>query len=253
VTGLDVRSFDREEDMINAWIDLLAEQGADIMLGYNTDQFDWKYVHRRSMILADDDTGDTLIRLGDLGRMLEGGGQLQSHPNNGSYAVLKTPGIMNLDLMQYLTREYKLDSPGLNAVSAQFLGDAKVDLPPWEIFNKYDGSAADRALIAEYAAKDTLLPIRLINKLCVLPNLAEMANATFVPMSYVVGRGKQIQVFSVLTKKARSSGFVYPDGAGIGCKFKGATVLEARRGAYFGIVSVLDFMSREFLFWRYVA
>lgn len=54
-----------------------------------------------------------------------------------------------------------------------------------------------------------------------------------------------MQVFSVLLRKARLMGFACPDGAGIGVvgKFTGATVLEARKGAYFDVVSCLDYAS----------
>lgn len=38
VEGLDIRSFETEHEMINAWIELVAEEDADVLLGYNTDQ-----------------------------------------------------------------------------------------------------------------------------------------------------------------------------------------------------------------------
>lgn len=46
-------------------------------------------------------------------------------------------------------------------------------------------------------------------------------------------------------KKARAMGYALPDGKGIGVKgkFTGATVLNADRGAYFDIVSGLDYAS----------
>lgn len=140
-----------------------------------------------------------------------------------------------------------MESYSLNNVSKKFLGDSKVDLPAGEIFSKFEGTAADRALIAEYAAKDTLLPLQLMAKLCVFENLAEMANATFVPLDYVLKRGQQVKVYSVLMRKARSLGYACPDSVGIGAvgKFTGATVLNAEKGGYFDIVCALDYCSRE--------
>ena len=46
-------------------------------------------------------------------------------------------------------------------------------------------------------------------------------------------------------KKARAMGYALPDGKGIGVqgKFSGATVLNAERGAYFDVISALDFAS----------
>lgn len=119
-----------------------------------------------------------------------------------------------------------------------------MDLPAWEIFEKFEGTSADRAVIAEYAAKDTVLPLHLLSKLCILENTFEMANATYCPVTYVIQRGQQIKVYSVLMRKARAMGYACPDGVGIGVqgKFTGATVLNADRGAYLDdIVSGLDF------------
>lgn len=57
----------------------------------------------------------------------------------------------------------------------------------------------------------------------------------------------QIKVYSVLLGKAREMGFVIPDDRAIGLpegvKYEGATVLQAQRGAYFEVVSALDFAS----------
>ena len=55
----------------------------------------------------------------------------------------------------------------------------------------------------------------------------------------------QIKVYSAILGKARQMGFVIPDNKGIGlpdgAKYEGATVLDAKRGAYFDIVCGLDF------------
>lgn len=66
-----------------------------------------------------------------------------------------------------------------------------------------------------------------------------------VPVDYLLSRGQQIKVFSVILHKAREMGFLCPDDKKIGTegKYEGATVLDARRGAYFDVVSGLDFAS----------
>lgn len=67
----------------------------------------------------------------------------------------------------------------------------------------------------------------------------------WVPVDYLLARGQQIKVFSVVLHKARELGFLCPDNKAIGTdgKYEGATVLEAKRGAYFDVVSGLDFAS----------
>lgn len=184
VPGLEIFPVATEADVINTWVDLLRRESADIAIGYNTAQFDWRYIHGRAQVCVDDTTGEDLVDLTRLGRRRTGGGGVtrEWELNSGAFGqnkffVLTTPGVTQLDLLQYCRREFKLDSYSLNNVSAKFLGDTKLDLPAADIFAKFKGSAADRAVIAQYAAKDTDLPLRLLGRLSVLENLFEMANA----------------------------------------------------------------------------
>lgn len=98
--------------------------------------------------------------------------------------------------------------------------------------------------------KDTLLPHRLIDKLCTFLNMVEMAKAAWVPINYLAERGQQIKVFSLVSKKARELGFMVPfiapdrnktEGDDVG--YKGATVLNAEKGAYYTPITALDFAS----------
>lgn len=256
VPDVEIVCLADEADLIAEFARVLSERGADVLLSYNGDQFDWKYLHARCTgVLLDDDDAEPLVDLAAFGRVPhdEPGGELLTKSlvsaayGDNTFTRLATPGQLNLDLMQYVKREHKLPSVALNAVAREFLGDAKLDLPAAEIFRKFVGSREDRAQIAAYAAKDTQLPLRLLRKLAVFENLAEMANAVSVPIEYLLTRGQQIKVFSLVLQTARAKGFVCPDDAGIGLadgeKYVGATVLEAHRGAYFDIVSGLDFAS----------
>lgn len=253
VDGVQISWHQHEHQVINEWARLVREHKTDVMLGYNTLQFDWPYVQGRAEVLVDDDTGEPLVDLELLGRMVEGGGEAREFEmNSGAFGqnkffILQTPGVQQLDLLQWMRREHKLSSYGLDAVSRHFLGDAKLDLPAAQIFAKFLGTPDDRADIAAYAVRDTELPLRLMNKLCVYENLAEMANAVRVPMDYLLTRGQQIKVMSCVLGKAREMGYVLPDNKAIGMppgkKFEGATVLDAKRGAYFDVVSGLDYAS----------
>lgn len=66
-------------------------------------------------MLVDDDTGEPRVQLDKLGRMREGGGVLRERElNSGAYgqnkfATLATPGVLQLDVLQVLRKEHKLD------------------------------------------------------------------------------------------------------------------------------------------------
>lgn len=244
-----------EQDLYVEWMRILEEEQVDVMMGWNTWQFDWKYIAGRVSVLTDD-FGQELVDMSGLGRGPEGAGEQRTWElNSGAYGqnhyiLLKAPGVLDLDLMQLVKREKKLDSYSLNNVSKKFLGDSKLDLPAKEIFRKFLGTPEDRADIARYAVQDVLLPLQLFQKLNMYDNLAQMSVATCVPMDYLLSRGQQIKVFSLILRQARSMGYVLPDGKSmtIEGKFEGATVLEAKKGAYFDVISGLDFASRELLF-----
>lgn len=79
-------------------------------------QFDFRYLHGRSLVLVDDETGDSRVDLSRLGRALTGGGKLRERElNSGAYGqnkfcTLDVPGQLNLDLLQVMRREHKLDA-----------------------------------------------------------------------------------------------------------------------------------------------
>jgi DNA polymerase delta subunit 1 len=246
----EIISVGTEADLYQEWVRVLAEEKVDVFMGWNTWQFDWKYINGRRAVLTDD-WGHDLVDFSGLGRGSPAAGELRTWELNSgaygqnSYSLIKAPGVLDLDLMQLVKREKKLDSYSLNNVSKKFLGDSKLDLPASEIFRKFKGTPDDRADIARYAVQDVLLPLRLFAKLNMYDNLAQMSVATCVPMDYLLSRGQQIKVFSLILRQAKSMGYVLPDDKKITIdgKFEGATVLQAKKGAYFDVISGLDFAS----------
>ena len=136
----------------------------------------------------------------------------------------------------------------MNNVSTEYLGDQKNDLPAMQIFERFEGDADDRAVIASYAAKDTTLPLQLLKKMAIFEDLTEMSNAVKVPVDYINFRGQQIRCFSCLFGKAREMGYSIPDDKAWTTegKYEGATVLEPKKGAYFTPIAALDFASCEY-------
>jgi DNA polymerase delta subunit 1 len=255
IDGVQVVEKDREEDVIQEWVQALQDEEVDILVAWNSYGFDYKYIYNRCQVLVDNDTGLSFVDLSRMGKAEKGGGlpvskQLNTNAyGENNYFFISSPGIINLDLMQVVRKEIKLDKYSLNHVSETYLGDTKIDLPPQQIFAKcVSGNPKDLADVVEYCIKDTELPLKLMHRLCTLHNMLEMANATSVPFDFLITRGLQIRVFSLILKKARSLDFICPeikssyDGDG----YKGATVLEPERGSYMQpheIVSALDFAS----------
>lgn len=255
IPGVDVVACATEADVVNEWLHLLRHHHVDVMIGYNTLGFDYKYLDGRHSVLVDD-AGEPEIAMHLLGKALRDGGRAvekrlsSAAYGDNKYFYLSSPGVMCLDLLQIFRKELKLDSYSLANVSKTYLddGDTKIDLKPWEIFKKFTQGSFERAEIATYCVRDVELPLKLMGRLSTLENTMQMANAVCCPVDFLQNRGQQIRVYSQLVRKARALGFVCPDVErsdkdGPQEKYEGATVLNAERGAYFDIVSALDFAS----------
>jgi len=251
VDGVEITSCLNEQDVINAWMNIMQKEKTDVLIGYNTFQYDWAYIKGRSQVLVDDMSGEDTVALENLGRLLDGGGHvierdLSSNAfGQNSFFLLDVPGVMQIDLLQWFRKNRSLESYSLNNVSKEYLGDQKNDLPAMQIFERFEGGADDRAVIASYAAKDTLLPLQLLKKLAIFEDLTEMSNAVKVPVDYINFRGQQIRCFSCLFGKSREMNYAIPDDKAWAAegKYEGATVLEPKKGAYFEPIAALDFSS----------
>lgn len=241
----DVLVYETEHDLLMGFTEFINENDVDIMTGWNIFGFDLEYVYTRGIMCG---CPPEFFNMGKLKEQVcEMNYKMLSSSALGDNKLKLLPmsGRFIFDLFQEVKREQKLDSYSLNFVSETFLGDRKIDMTPKEMFRRFrEEDPQELAEVAEYCIKDTLLPHRLMDKLCVLLNLIEMAKATWVPLCYLSERGQQIKVYSQLSRKARELGFMIPTirwGKIQPEQYEGATVLDAHTGAYYVPITALDF------------
>ncbi|RWS28033.1 DNA polymerase delta catalytic subunit-like protein [Leptotrombidium deliense] len=153
-------------------------------------------------------------------------------------------GRCQFDLLLVLLRDYKLRSYTLNAVSFHFLQEQKEDVHHSIITDLQNGDDLTRRRLAVYCLKDSVLPLRLLDKLMCIINYMEMARVTGVPLSYLLTRGQQIKVVSQLLRHAVTHDFVMPAmKRSQGEDYSGALVIEPLRGYYDVPIATLDFSS----------
>ena len=245
-TGPDVECFETEKELIKAFEKYLIKIDPDIITGWNIFGFDLEFLIVRATIHCGLSPVWGRIR-GDVAALVEknlsssalGNNELKMVPMKGRYVF---------DLFQDVKREHKLESYSLNNVSKHFLKDQKNDMPVKEIFRRYkDGDPDELGEVAAYCIQDTVLPHKLMDKLCQIQNQVEMAKACWVPLAFLSERGQQIKVFSQMAKKARELNFIIPTfrrpTGPTDEQYQGATVLEAQTGAYYGPITALDFAS----------
>ena len=245
--GTRILSYATEKEMLLAFTAYVRDMSTDVLTGWNIFGFDLEYIYKRAQYNG---CVYDAMQLGRFKRqpcsMIEK--RLSSSAlGDNTLKLIPMPGRFVFDLFGEVKKGYKLDSYKLDNVSKLYLGDQKIDMPPKEMFKRFqEGDPVKLREVAEYCVKDTLLPHRLLKKLCTLLNLLEMAKATWVPLCFLVERGQQIKVFSQLTKKALESGFKVPAleyGSTPEQGYEGATVLDAEKGAYYTPITALDFAS----------
>jgi DNA polymerase delta subunit 1 len=240
-TGYD--SYNSEKELLEAFEQYIQKCDPDIVTGWNIFGFDLEFLQQRCVFHGLNPVWgrykDSEIELVEkkLSSNALGDNLLKMVPMRGRYVF---------DLFQDVKREHKLESYSLNNVSKHFLKDQKNDMPVREIFRRFEtGQGLDA--VADYCIQDTVLPHKLMEKLCQLQNLIEMAKACWVPLSFLSERGQQIKVFSQMAYKARQLGFIIPVYKAplvqIESDYQGATVLDAQTGAYYTPITALDFAS----------
>jgi DNA polymerase delta subunit 1 len=255
----ETRCFETEAELLLAFGEAMRVSDADIVVGYNTSLFDWRYISGRV---------DTLQKQGKLSKGMAAEifcnsrvRCLSTAPQDSMVAssalgdnplhIPRMPGRFEVDLWFYLKRENSTALPDLklNTVSKHYLaGDCKHDLPPQQIFERFrSGGAEGRAEVACYCLQDCKLVLDLVEKLAVVQGVMQMASVTWVTPHDINFRGQQIKVYTQLLRKARDLNYVLEDTiSSTGPEdeeYQGAHVVPPIVGYYTDPVLTLDFAS----------
>ena len=257
IVGSQVIPSDREEDMLNKWSAFLRAADPDIITGYNVQNFDIPYLLDRAEALGkrNSQVQHSLAGFAQWGRVRNAKAKMKDtmfqSAAYGRRANIETTieGRVIFDMLDYMRKNHKLSSYSLNSVCAEYLGQQKEDVHHSIISDLQNGSDEDRHRLAVYCLKDALLPQRLMDKLSVLVNYVEMARVTGVPMSFLISRGQQIKVYSMILRKCKAEQLLVPTvrksgnptGGDIG--YEGATVLDPIKSYYQEPIATLDFAS----------
>ena len=257
IAGVRIVECANEHELIHKWVDEMVHMDPDIVCGYNIFGFDFKFIHGRAEELG------CISKTEELSRLLDRDYPAQFKEARLSSSALgdnvmyyyDMPGRTCVDLMKVIQRDHKLDSYKLDAVAAHFMGMNKKDVSPADIFRLAKGSAADRAIVADYCIQDCELCNHLVMKLEIVANNAGMASVCCVPLHYIFMRGQGVKIFSLVAKMCQELGYVvptlkYPGAAKPNSEtddvdgYEGAIVLEPKVGMYIDTpVAVLDYAS----------
>lgn len=248
VEGAIVESCVDEKELLRTWCKFINKLQPDVMTGYNIWGFDWKFLWKRAERLK------CVSYLEEMGKIREGKNKFEADKKLASSALgqnflnyLDIEGVVQIDMMKLVQRDFNLDSYKLDAVAKHFTGQQKEDLSPKQLFANFKkGDPESLREIATYCIQDNVLCNKLIMKLSVVPNNLGMANVCSVPFTYLFIRGQGVKLFSLVAKRCRQEGVlvptIYKDDVNPD-SYEGAIVFIPEPKIHYNPIAVLDYAS----------
>lgn len=158
-----VEEVEDEAEMLERFIQIIEENNTDVLLGYNTDEFDFDVLRD-----AADETGVTLA----LGR----NGERMKFNRRGRFKGARIKGRMHLDLYPFVTHVLApgIDSEtlDLDSVAQEMIGENKDELA-WSEMKEIWREKSNIEKFAKYALKDSKLTYRLGEQ--ITPQIIELS------------------------------------------------------------------------------
>jgi DNA polymerase elongation subunit (family B) len=126
--GIDVKSYDTEEELLLAFQKLIIELDPDFITGYNIFGFDFKYLYVRSKLLGIEHKFSRLSRIKNYCCEFIESKLASSALGENILKYYKMPGRVVFDLMKVMQRDYKLGSYKLDAVAENFIRQELINI-----------------------------------------------------------------------------------------------------------------------------
>jgi len=247
--------FSSEAQMLLAFRDLVLCADPDVIVGYNNCGFDFKYMFERMRALQIGNLFPVFTRFPTEAAHMSRKVLTTRAFGSNEIVDVECRGRIVLDLLQIMKREFKLRSYTLNAVGETFVDAKKEDLPHEQILpHFFSDNPSLRGDLARYCSTDTVLPLRIMQKLVTLVSILEMCRATGVLPAQLYSRGQSIKTVSLLYRDCLSNGYIIPTrslasphaamrGVEMEGKYSGAFVVPPVKGVHTDVVATLDFSS----------
>ena len=246
--------FPSELELLIGFTNLVNQENPNVIVGFNILGFDIQYMIDR----AKQNFNDIFLEFNKMG-FLKGISSNEkvvkwysSARGHQEYRYLDAEGRLIIDIFPIVQSNYKLSNYKLKTVSEHILKDTKDDLDAQGIFRCYrigiqrdsDGNYNTKArramsICGKYCIKDSILVLKLYEKMQTFVGLAEMANIFNVTPFDMYTKGQQVKVFSQVYKHAMYNNIVINKDAYQGSdsdRYTGAHVFEPIPGVYDQVV-----------------
>nr|BAJ78766.1 DNA polymerase delta catalytic subunit [Protohermes grandis] len=244
IAHAEVYSFDKETDLLNAWVKFIHDVDPDFVTGYNINNFDLPYIIDRAKHLKQQ-------KCSFLGRLKSVPSTVKVKTNQSKAMGKRIEKSVNMqgrlayDMFLVVKRTLSLRSYTLNNSALQVLGEQKEDVHFSQITGLQNGDQHTRHRLAVYCIKDAMLPLRIMDRLNSLTNDMELARVSGVTITTLLTRGEQVKVVTQLLSHARHAGYLMPvhHVQASEEQYEGATVIEPKKDYYTLPIATLDFSS----------
>ena len=191
-----IEKVDSEKEMIESFIRTVKENNIDIIIGYNSDVFDFPYLKDRAKIWGLD------LDLGVDGSSIK---FIRRGFNNA--ATFK--GLLHVDLYLVMRRYMSLDRYTLERVYFEFFGEEKIDVPGDRIYEFWDNGGRELKNLFKYSLDDVVSTLKIAQE--TLPLNLELTRIVGQPFVDVTRMATGQQAEWYLVRKAYEVDEVVPN------------------------------------------
>ena len=191
-----IEKVDSEKEMIESFIRTVKENNIDIIIGYNSDVFDFPYLKDRAKLWGLD------LDLGVDGSSIK---FIRRGFNNA--ATFK--GLLHVDLYLVMRRYMSLDRYTLERVYFEFFGEEKIDVPGDRIYEFWDNGGRELKNLFKYSLDDVVSTLKIAQE--TLPLNLELTRIVGQPFVDVTRMATGQQAEWYLVRKAYEVDEVVPN------------------------------------------
>ncbi len=196
-----------ERDMLVKFFAFLRDHAdADILLGYNSDTFDWPYLFGRAYLHGVEPDFSRVPGAPCFSWAAERNSAARGDYDVYYYSIPGTVAVDALNIVRNLKRD--LRSYTLNSVAKKFLGDQKKDMPYTQIVPKHQGTPDDRRELLSYNVHDTVLPPAALTSIKAWDAITAEAFVFCCPLRLCLTTGQQARNLRMARRKAIARGIV---------------------------------------------
>ncbi len=147
-----VETLDTEKDMLRRFVEIIKEENPDLLVGYNSDNFDLPYIKKRA------DTLGIKLKLGVDNSSIR---FMKRGFNNAG--VIK--GRVHVDLYLLIRQYMRLERYTLERVYEELFDEVKIDVPGDKIYQYWDSDNEKLEELFDYSMDDAITTTKIGDKI----------------------------------------------------------------------------------------